>query len=353
MTSLPTLDFSTFYFGSEHEKKKLGREMVQSFKDHGFVKLINPGIKDETIDASLDWVGPIYYVSHKLCVLTSSQKSKKFFQIPEDVKNEIVCVRGRHLQRGWSRVGSEQTSKLREDNIRNRNADELTDERHFDAGPLNDSEYPNKWPRENAAPGFRLFLEETYQVCQAISISIMACMEMGLDLAPGTLVQRCHKAASEIRLNHYPPVSVERLADGRVKRTWPHTDFGIITLLFQDHVGGLELEDRSRPGTFVPVTPTPQGSSKPREMIVNISNTFQRWTNDVITAGLHQVTAPPSHKASTEGILPERHSVVFFFKASRDISAGPLPEFVSSKNPAKYDEITALEYQRLMTTKLY
>jgi isopenicillin N synthase-like dioxygenase len=59
MADLPTLDFSQFYLGSQDEKKQLGREIVQSFKDHGFVKLINPGIKDETVDASLAWVGTL------------------------------------------------------------------------------------------------------------------------------------------------------------------------------------------------------------------------------------------------------------------------------------------------------
>lgn len=202
-------------------------------------------------------------------------------------------------------------------------------------------------------PGFREFFETAYEACQKVSLRIIAAVEVGLDLEPGALVDRCCPAASEIRMNRYPPVSVERLADGRVKRTWPHTDFGIITLLFQDHVGGLELEDRSRPGTFVPVTPVMIGPDQKSEMVVNISDTFQRWTNGVIRAGLHQVSAPPAYKANTEGILPERHSCVFFFKASRDTSAGPLPQFVTDSNPAQYDEITALQYQQRMTKELY
>lgn len=183
-------------------------------------------------------------------------------------------------------------------------------------------------------------------------------------------MDRCRKDASELRLNRYPPVSLARLADGRVKRTWPHTDFGIITLLFQDDVGGLELEDRRTPGTFVPVAPAPPGG--PSEMVVNISDTFQRWTNGVIRAGVHQVAPPPAYKARAlavhgngnghangsghangGGVLPERHSCVFFAKASRDTSAGPLPQFVSDEHPAQYDEITALEFQQRMTSQLY
>jgi isopenicillin N synthase-like dioxygenase len=222
---------------------------------------------------------------------------------------------------------------------------------HFDAGPLGDKVYPNLWPSEASQPGFQQFMEATYNSCQEISLQIMAAVEVGLHIDAGRLVDRCIPAASEIRMNHYPRISLEALADGRVKRTWPHTDFGIITLLFQDGIGGLELEDRTRPGTFVPVTPTSPGQQS--EMIVNISDTFQRWTNGVIRAGLHQVSSPPAFKADKDGVLPERHSCVFFFKASRDTSVGPLPEFVSDERPAQYDEITALEFQQRMTKELY
>ncbi|KAK2606644.1 hypothetical protein N8I77_005378 [Diaporthe amygdali] len=336
MASLPTLDFAKFTNGSNLDQLNLGNALVKSFRDHGFVKLINHGLPDATTEALLNF-------------------SAEFFKLPAEIKDDIVCIRSPHPQRGWSRVGSEQTSKLRKENIINRNASELTDEReHFDAGPLDDTQYPNLWPREDALPGFRDFMEHTYQQCQEISLRIVAAIEVGLGLQPRALVRRCCPAASEIRMNRYPPVSMERLADGRVKRTWPHTDFGIITLLFQDHVGGLELEDRAQPGTFVPVTPVKVGPGQKSEMVVNISDTFQRWTNGVIKAGLHQVSAPPAYKTSAaDGILPERHSCVFFFKACRNTSAGPLPEFVTPENPAHYDEITALEYQQRMTKELY
>ena len=172
----------------------------------------------------------------------------------------------------------------------------------------------------------------------------MESFEVGLQLAPGTLVQRCIPAASELRLNHYPVVSLAKLREGRTKRAWPHTDFGIITLVFQDNVGGLELEDRSRPNTFVPVTRGSEG-----EIAINISDTFQRWTNGVICAGAHQVTLPPKMKDQQDGVIPERQSTVFFFKAHRDVSVGPLPDFVRPSQPAQYDEVTALQHHKRMT----
>lgn len=178
----------------------------------------------------------------------------------------------------------------------------------------------------------------------------MHALELGLGLDPDALVKRCIPGASELRLNHYPAVEVAKLQFGNVKRTWPHTDFGIITLLIQDETGGLEMEDRranSKPGsTFVPVPPNPRG-----QLVVNVSDTLQRWTNGLITAGLHQVSPPPGFGSGSA--LPERHSCVFFLKADRDTSVGPLAEFVTTERPQAYEDITALEYQRRMTGKLY
>ena len=195
-------------------------------------------------------------------------------------------------------------------------------------------------------------MEESYKNLQAVCIDIMKALEVGLKLSSGTLVQRCLPASSEIRLNHYPSISLAKLRNSNIRRTWPHTDFGIITLLFQDNVGGLELEDRKRPRTFVPVVPG-EFDDTPTELVVNISDTFQRWTNDVIRAGLHQVNVPAWMKQLDEGLCPDRYSSIFFFKADRNTSVGPLAEFVTEDRPAMYDECTALEYQQLKTKVLY
>jgi isopenicillin N synthase-like dioxygenase len=179
----------------------------------------------------------------------------------------------------------------------------------------------------------------------------MEAMELGLQLQAGYMVQRCIPAASELRMNHYPPVTLEKLRQGKTKRGWPHSDFGIITLLFQDGVGGLELEDRAHPGTYVPVHPAPLGG--PSEMVINISDTFQRWSNKAVPVGLHQVTTPVYMKNLDDGVVSERYSNVFFFKASRDTSVGPLPAFVTKESPAEYEEMSALELHKQMTTVLY
>ncbi|KAL2047956.1 hypothetical protein ABVK25_011185 [Lepraria finkii] len=80
----------------------------------------------------------------------------------------------------------------------------------------------------------------------------MEACEVGLNLPPSTLTARSNLAASKFRFNHYPAVLIEKLQQRLKKRTWPHTDLGIINLLFQDTVRRLELELRENDG-FSPV----------------------------------------------------------------------------------------------------
>jgi len=153
---------------------------------------------------------------------------------------------------------------------------------------------------------------------------------------------------SELRLNRYPEIDIADLNSGTVSRIWPHTDIGIITLLFQDGVGGLEIEDPDNLGHFEPVVR--QG---PTEMVVNISATLQRWSNDTLHAGVHQVTIPQGWKGKSEGVVAERYSVAYLAKADRKVSVGTLPEFVTADGIAKYKPISALEFQQERLSTAY
>ncbi|CAI6236629.1 unnamed protein product [Periconia digitata] len=330
---LPTLDFSKYLRGTPSEKQQLGEALIKSFVKHGFVKLINHGIPEDIVRQ--------YQAS-----------TKELFDLSLEAKREFENEKGPKPQRGWSSKGAEVTAKLRKKNIPvGSNGDELKDEREFfDAGPPSDKEFINKWPKAHL-PDFQRTMEGCYKRLQAASLQILNAMEVGLKMPKDSLTERCNPSASEIRLNHYPEVDMKLLSEGKVKRTHAHTDFGIITLLFQDNVGGLELEDRSRPDTFVPVEP--QRPDEPSALVVNISDTFERWSNGTIRAGVHRVDVPPSMKGLANGLCPPRYSSVFFFKAARETSVGPLPSFVTPDRPSIYKEMTALEYQRLKTEVLY
>ena len=215
-------------------------------------------------------------------------------------------------------------------------------------GAPNDSSYPTRWPSSVDLPSFRPFLESTFNALEETAAIILSALETALVLAPGTFLSAVTHAnnASELRLNHYPAIPLREIDSGTVSRIWPHFDLGVITLLFQDgNCSGLEFEDRSQPGgkSFNRVQ-----CGDPVEMVVNVSETLQRWTNGKLPAGLHRVNVPQGLEGD---VVPERYSVAYFCKADRGADIGSLEPFVGPGDSKAYESITAIEYhqQRLQS----
>ena len=193
-------------------------------------------------------------------------------------------------------------------------------------------------------------MEESFELLEGVAADLMVALELAFGLPPGAFADMMtHEGnASEMRLNHYPAIEVEKIKTGNVGRIWPHFDLGVITLLFQDEVGGLEFENRNQRGTFNRVD-----CSNPTEMVVNVSETLQRWTNGALPAGLHRVSLPRNLEDNDSGMLPERYSIAYFCKADRSASVGPSKHFVSAGHDPEYEDISALEYQQQRLQSAY
>lgn len=213
-----------------------------------------------------------------------------------------------------------------------------------------DKTFANKFPSQEDLPGFADMMEQTYYLFEKIATWFLEALELAFDLPPGELTNKCSHGnnASELRFNHYPQIRTTELLNGTIGRIWPHFDLGVITLLFQDRTGGLEFEDRSHSETFQPVI-----CDSEDELIVNVSETLQRWCNDELKAGLHRVNVPRASKRTTDEILPERYSIAYFCKADRRVSVGSLPQFVRSGCQPLYEDLTALEYHQKRLASAY
>jgi isopenicillin N synthase-like dioxygenase len=216
----------------------------------------------------------------------------------------------------------------------------------FDVGPAEDTEYPNRWPPEDAIPGFRSYMQTTFRKFEKLNAEVLDALELGMQLPPGTFTKRCTQAASEFRFVNYPALSAADVQNGKITRAWPHYDIGVLSFLFQDNVGGLEICDGSSKDAFVPVV-----SETLTDLVVNVGETLHRWTNGIIKGGLHRVTTAPSIAAPDGQEIPQRRSVVFFAKADRTVSVAPLPALLDDDHAANFDDLTFLEYhqQRIAT----
>ncbi|EHK21337.1 uncharacterized protein TRIVIDRAFT_93146 [Trichoderma virens Gv29-8] len=326
--AVPSLDFNKFIVGTPEERKQFAHDLLSSFERTGFAKLTNHTFSTAQLQELFNW-------------------GQSFFNQSLDAKNEIPNEPGPRPMRGYTPWRVEEVGKLHYDE----KVRILTDSKeHFDQGPTDDLEFPNKWPTDSSMSGFRPFMEAFYQQCNDVCLTLMHALEVAWEIDDGSLVARCIPSATDMRLTHYPEITVDELQSGRTTRIAPHTDFGPITLLFQDSTGGLEIEDRTitKGNPFVPLPPTDT-----TEMILNVGDTLTRWTNGRITGGMHQVAVPEAMKGESGLVIPSRMSMAYLFKAGRDTSVGPLPKFVSTKEPAIYPDITALEFQRWRNSIVY
>ena len=109
------------------------------------------------------------------------------------------------------------------------------------------------------------------------------------------------------KLVHYVGGVVEAAGDQGVGS---HADYGFVTLLLQDGVGGLEVLP---PGAteWAPVEPIPGA------LVVNLGEMLEVATEGYLAATIHRVQAPPP------GV--DRYSVPFFWSPRLDAVIDPVP----------------------------
>ena len=178
------------------------------------------------------------------------------------------------------------------------------------------------WP----SVGLRDLLLDFYQRCLVVAHKLQGDTATLLDLPRDYFHSRITGQNVTLRLLHYPPLVAresEQLGAGA------HTDYGLLTFLFQDQVGGLEVAGRHS-DTWIPVAP------RTGEILVNTGDLMERWTNGRFRSTWHRVK--PRADAS------DRYSVALFLDPDDAVEVSCLPSCVSVQNPARYPPTTAGEH---------
>lgn len=115
-----------------------------------------------------------------------------------------------------------------------------------------------------------------------------------------------------------------------------HTDYGMMTLLFQDAVGGLEVQ--AKRGNWQPVPANPELT------IINCGDLLERWTNGRFRSTNHRVLPNLGVRA--------RQSIVLFIGPDPEVEVACLASCCDAKNRAQYATIRAGEFiqQKILAT---
>ncbi|KAE8395433.1 hypothetical protein BDV23DRAFT_144988 [Aspergillus alliaceus] len=314
----PSLDFSRFHDPSQREE--FCRQFVSILKEYGFLKLINHGIPFAQIDLAF-------------------AAARHFFQLPLEQKLKAPHPPTAHPHRGFSPVGLENVGAVSGYGSATKSPYLGDMKESYDIGSEYDPLYKNIWPPPGVDDGFQPTFTSFFEAGYRTELAILRALSIGLGLPEQTLGQLHADQTNELRITHYPAVARGDFVHST--RIAAHTDFGTITLLFQDTVGGLQMEVPPHSGQFADIE-----SGGPYECILNVGDCLQMWT--ALHSACHRVHLPVrSSEAQIDEMVPERFSIAYFAKPDRAAILRPLLE---GDPEGKYPTANEFQHMRIAGT---
>jgi isopenicillin N synthase-like dioxygenase len=303
MNTLPIIDIAPLYLHDPSARQAVARQIDDACRHWGFYY-----IKGHPIPAT------------RIAALKAA--AEDFFARPLPEKLRIDITQSTH-HRGYGAIATEQLDPSRPSDLKET----------FDMGFHMAAEHPEvlaqkplRGPnRHPAIAGWETLLQQHYEDMHALSLVLLQAMAEALDIQADFFAQRFAEPISVLRMIHYPPRQTASSAEQQ--GAGAHTDYGCITLLYQDAAGGLQV--RSRDGQWIDAPPI-DGT-----YVVNIGDMMARWSNDRYTSTPHRVISP-------SGV--DRYSMPFFAEPHPDTQISCLPNCSGPDNPPRYPPVSCSAY---------
>jgi isopenicillin N synthase-like dioxygenase len=297
MNTIPLIDFERLQHADAALRSTEISKLDQACRDVGFFYLVNT-----SIDAS------------EMAQLMGAAKT--FFALPQSDK-EAIDIKHSLNHRGYGKIGEEQLDEISQADWKETFDMALDFPIDHVLAQTYPSMYgPNQYPSKASIVEA---LQDYYVSAFNVSMVVLTSMAKALGLAEDFFTQCFKNHVTVLRMIHYPPRPDEAHNNG----AGAHTDYGCITLLLQDDIGGLQVKNRQ--GDWVDATPI-KGS-----LVVNIGDLMQRWTNDQYVSTAHRVIAP------LNGV--HRYSFPFFVEPDYETRVECVETCHSADEPVKYAPI--------------
>ncbi len=290
-TTIPVLDLAPLTTGAD--TSALARDFAKAYGETGFGYIINHGIDPALRRAVFD-------------------AARRFHALPEAVKPAIAL---NHSHRGYIAINTstDVTSDLAEVTKPNQSASFMMMREDAEADPEIYLSGPNQWPELD---GFRAACEAYVAAMSDLGSKLMGLALDAIGATDRSILDAFETPTIWLRLLHYPPQSPHAPDD--LYGSAPHKDFGCLTLLAQDDVGGLQVQTPA--GHWVDAPPLPDA------FVVNVGDMLHRLSNGRLLSTPHRVINATGR---------ERYSVPFFYDPHVATDIAPLP----GTGPARFDPL--------------
>ncbi|MFF1439884.1 isopenicillin N synthase family dioxygenase [Streptomyces sp. NPDC058295] len=294
---LPIIDLSAADRGPQ-ARALLHAQLHSAAHDVGFFQLVGHGVGERETGELLSAM-------------------RAFFALPEAERLAIDNVNSPHF-RGYTRTGDERTGGRQDW----RDQLDIGAERPARTPGSDEPAYwwlegPNQWPA--GLPALRTaalaWIARLSAVAEKLLHELLASIGAPVDFYDHAFGERAHP---HLKLVRYPGSAGDRAGQG----VGAHKDYGFLTLLLQDQVGGLQVQRAD--GLFHDVPPLPGA------FVVNLGELLEVATDGYLVATNHRVVSPPS--------AVERFSVPFFYNPRLDARVEPLPFPHASAAPGVTDD---------------
>ena len=309
---VPVIDIAPLRDGTD--PTGVGAKLAQAATEVGFLYVENHGVDDALVERA-------------------RRTAIEFFRLPEEAKREAGTNEFHHgyLEPGSTQMYDGARLDLKEsfnwgveldaehNPGRHGEADGVLHGRSGygpvpvpDAAPVNPLLGPNVWPA--AMPQLEPDVHPYFEAASACAEDLLRGFALGAGLDAEHFIRHRDRPVSRGSLQYYPPQPVD--AEEDQFGVAPHTDFGLLTVLCQDAIGGLQIQRVN--GEWAAMPPLPG------TLVVNIGDLLHRWSNRRYRSTVHRVI-------NTSG--RERLSLVLAYDPNFETVVDPAPFCAADEAP--------------------
>ncbi|XP_010939711.3 2-oxoglutarate-dependent dioxygenase 19 [Elaeis guineensis] len=293
---IPTVDFSLLTEGTPEQRAQVVRHLGKACEEWGFFMVVNHGIPESLREAMLD-------------------SMMEFFDQTEEEKGEYAR---KHVM-----------NPIRYGTSFNSTVEDVWYWRDY----LRVFVHPVFYSPAKAPPSFREISKEYTTSTRAMGMELLRGIweSLGLEENDMTKALDLHSCYQVLVGNIYPPCPQPELATGLPA----HSDHGLLTILLQNGVNGLQVKHR---GNWVRVEPLPNS------FLVNTGDHLEIVSNGRYKSVLHRAEV---NSQST------RMSIVTVVAPSLDAIVEPASQLVSDEHPMMFGGMRYGEFlERLQANRL-